>query len=76
MILEYKGYNDYLVEVYRGNELLGTFMYVTNVWYIALWLNIHPLYRKWISIKVYHRLSNTLIGQYSRDGAIPAKPKL
>ena len=75
-MLEYKGYNDYRVEVYKGLELLGTFGYVSNIWFITLWLNIHPVYLKWTSIKVYHRLSDTFMGQYGREGAIPAKPRI
>ncbi len=75
-MLEYKGFNDYRVEVYKDDSILGTFGYISNLWFLSLWLNIHFLYQKWTSIKVYHRLSDTFIQQYGREGAIPAKPKI
>ena len=75
-MLEYKGFNDYRVEVYKDDSILGTFGYISNLWFLSLWLNIHFLYHNWTSIKVYHRLSDTFIQQYSREGAIPAKPKI
>jgi len=74
--MEFQGYNDYAVEVYKDAEYLGTFRYVSNIWFLTLWLNIHFIYWKWTSIRVYHRLTNTLIGEYSREGDIPAKPQL
>lgn len=75
-MLDYKGYNDYKVEVYRGEKLLGTFGYVSNLIFLSFWLKIHFLYFRWDSIRVYHRLTNTFIGAYSRGGDIPAKPKI
>ena len=74
--LEYKGYYDYKVEVYNGEKLLGTFQFVTNVWFLSYWLNIHFIYWKWTNIRVFHRLSGALIGEYSREGAIPGKPRI
>jgi hypothetical protein len=74
--MEYRGFYDYVVEVYKGDELLGTFQYVTNIWFLRFWLNIHFLYWKWTSIKVYQRLTNNFIGEYKRGQDIPAKPQL
>ncbi len=73
---EYTGYYDYRVEVYSGEKLLGIFGYVSNLVFLSLWLKIHFKYTTWDSIRVYHRLSNTYIGTYSRGGDIPAKPKI
>lgn len=75
-MLEYRGFYDYRVEVYEDQECLGTFQYVTNIWFLAVWLCIYFVYSKWTSIKVYHRLTGTFIGEYSREGDIPAKPQL
>ncbi len=72
--MEFRGYHDYKVEVYSDSKYLGTFFYVSNVRSTAFWFFLHPQYRKWTHIHVYHRLSGTLIGQYSREGVIPAKP--
>ena len=74
--MEFKGYNDYKVEVYKDNHLLGTFNAVTNLWFLALWLRVHFLYWRWTSIRVFHRDTNTPIGEYFRNGSIPSKPVL
>lgn len=70
---EFRGYNDYMVEVYSDDDKIATFLYVSNTWFLCLWLNIR--YPKWTSIKVFHRLSEIFIGEYARDGDIPAKPR-
>jgi len=75
-MLDYNGYNDYRVEVYKGDKLLGTYQYVTNIGLLTLWLNIHFLYWRWTSIKVFHRLSDTFIGEYKRGSDIPGKPQV
>jgi hypothetical protein len=72
--MEYRGFYDYSVQVFNGDRLLTTFGWVTNVWFICLWLNIR--YPRWTHIRVYHRLTETFIGEYSRNGSIPSKPKL
>jgi hypothetical protein len=74
--MEFKGYNDYSVEVYRAGQCLGTFQSVTNINLLALWLCIHFIYWKWTSIRVFHRDSKTFIGEYARNSSIPSKPLL
>lgn len=74
--MEFKGYNDYKVEVYKAESLLGTFEAVTNLRYLVLWLSMYFRYWAWTSIRVYHRDSNTFIGEYPRNGSIPSKPVL
>ena len=73
--MDYKGFYDYRVEVYHKAKYLGTFGYVTNLRFLTLWLNIHFLYWKWTSIRVYHRISNTYIGEFKRGDALPPKPQ-
>jgi hypothetical protein len=74
-MLEFRGFNDYTVEVYKGGTLFGRYYAVTDLKRLTLWFKINPVYWKWTSIRVYHRFTNTFIGQYSRGGEIPAKPK-
>jgi hypothetical protein len=72
--MEYHGFYDYSVEVFNDSGQIATFGWVTNVWFIALWLNVR--YSTWTHIRVYHRITQTFIGEYSREGDIPAKPRL
>ena len=72
--MNFQGFNDYRVEVYKGDKMLGAFGYVTNVHLLTYWLNIHFLYWRWTSIKVYHRIEGELIGEYQRGSEVPAKP--
>jgi hypothetical protein len=72
--MDYKGFNDYSVEVYRNEQKLAIFSAVTNIWFLCLWLNIR--YPKWTSIKVFHRQSGTFIDEYLRDSTIPSKPRI
>lgn len=53
----------------------GIFSTVTNLYWLTIWLNIHPRYHRWDSIRVYHQLSDTFIGTYSRGEDIPPKPR-
>lgn len=73
-MLQYNGFNDYAVEVYKDKTLIGVLDAVTNLSYVRLWLNIQASYRSWTSIRVFHRETHTLIGTYSKAGIFPAKP--
>ncbi len=72
--MNFQGYNDYKVEVYKGDKLLGIYQYVTNVHLLTFWLNIHFLYWQWTSVKVYHRMSGEFIDEYQRGTDVPGKP--
>jgi hypothetical protein len=75
-MLEYKGYKDYSVLVFKEEVFMGRFYSVTNIWVLSLWLRIHPGYWGWSSIRVSHKQRNKVIGDYSRKGPIPAKPRI
>lgn len=75
-MLEYKGFKDYSVIVFKEEVFVGKFSNVTNIWLLTLWLRIHPAYWGWTSIRVSHKLSNKVIRDYARKEHIPGKPKM
>ena len=69
----FNGFYNYRVEVYNGEDYLGTFGYIANIRFLSYWLNIHPKYSSWTSIRIYDRASDALMGVYQRGDAIPDK---